>query len=185
MELLTGEPLALDLVNTRSSDHDALDRAADFDEWLARQSDRLTPPGAPFPAAGLPAVRRLRGHVEAALDAARQAVPPPPDSIAAINEALRLSPPYPRLEARGAVFASVARRDGTDVSRLLTQLAEAAVELLTDPNVGKVRSCEAPDCRMLFLPAHPRRRWCSPTLCGNRIRVARYYQRHKPDHSQT
>lgn len=24
-----------------------------------------------------------------------------------------------------------------------------------------------------------RRRWCSPTVCGNRARVARYYQRHK------
>ncbi|MFI6741171.1 CGNR zinc finger domain-containing protein [Nonomuraea sp. NPDC050451] len=185
MELLTGEPLALDLVNTRTRDHDALARAADFDDWLARQSDRLTLPDAPFPADDLAAVRSLRAHVEAALDAARQAVPAPPESIAAINEALRLSPPYPQLEARGVVFASVTRRDGTGVSRLLTQLAEAAVDLLTDPNVGKVRSCEAPDCRMLFLPAHPRRRWCSPTLCGNRIRVARYYQRHKPDHSQT
>ncbi|NGO80928.1 hypothetical protein G6045_35505, partial [Streptomyces sp. YC504] len=24
-------------------------------------------------------------------------------------------------------------------------------------------------------------RWCSPARCGNRTRVARYYQRHKPD----
>jgi predicted RNA-binding Zn ribbon-like protein len=32
---------------------------------------------------------------------------------------------------------------------------------------------------MLFLPAHPRRRWCSPQLCGNRVRVARYYRRHR------
>ena len=44
----------------------------------------------------------------------------------------------------------------------------------------KVRECEAADCVMLFRPAHPRRRWCSPTRCGNRARVARYYQRHKP-----
>ncbi|MFD0515426.1 CGNR zinc finger domain-containing protein [Streptomyces aureus] len=32
---------------------------------------------------------------------------------------------------------------------------------------------------LLFLPAHPRRRWCSAARCGNRARVARYYQRHK------
>ena len=31
----------------------------------------------------------------------------------------------------------------------------------------------------VFLPANPRRRWCSPAICGNRARVARYYQRHK------
>ncbi|MFF4211720.1 CGNR zinc finger domain-containing protein [Streptomyces sp. NPDC001796] len=32
---------------------------------------------------------------------------------------------------------------------------------------------------MLFLPAHPRRRWCSAARCGNRVRVARHYQRRK------
>ncbi|MEV3921501.1 CGNR zinc finger domain-containing protein [Actinomadura coerulea] len=33
---------------------------------------------------------------------------------------------------------------------------------------------------MLFLPAHPRRRWCSAARCGNRVRVARHYRRHRP-----
>ncbi|WP_253798373.1 CGNR zinc finger domain-containing protein [Nocardia amikacinitolerans] len=28
-------------------------------------------------------------------------------------------------------------------------------------------------------PAHPKRRWCSPDRCGNRVRVARYYRKHK------
>jgi len=32
-----------------------------------------------------------------------------------------------------------------------------------------------------LLPAHRRRRWCSPATCGNRARVARYYQLHKED----
>ncbi|WP_433464559.1 CGNR zinc finger domain-containing protein [Spirillospora sp. CA-128828] len=30
-----------------------------------------------------------------------------------------------------------------------------------------------------FLPGHPRRRWCSAARCGNRVRVARHYQRHR------
>ncbi|HEV2241669.1 MAG TPA: CGNR zinc finger domain-containing protein [Streptosporangiaceae bacterium] len=47
------------------------------------------------------------------------------------------------------------------------------------PAVRRVRRCEGRDCRMLFLPANPRRRWCTPDVCGNRARVARYYQRHK------
>ncbi|WP_252375002.1 MULTISPECIES: CGNR zinc finger domain-containing protein [unclassified Nonomuraea] len=80
---------------------------------------------------------------------------------------------------RGAVLRRGTARDGTPLDRLLAELAEAAVALLTDPDVGKVRGCEGPGCRLLFLPAHPRRRWCSPDLCGNRVRVARYYQRHK------
>ncbi|MEU3899131.1 CGNR zinc finger domain-containing protein [Streptomyces sp. NPDC045251] len=27
--------------------------------------------------------------------------------------------------------------------------------------VARVRACEAEDCVLLFLPQHPRRRWCS------------------------
>ncbi|MEU9839973.1 CGNR zinc finger domain-containing protein [Actinomadura sp. NPDC048032] len=41
-------------------------------------------------------------------------------------------------------------------------------------------ACEADDCVLLFLPAHPRRRWCSAARCGNRVRVARHYRRHRP-----
>ncbi|WP_188197102.1 CGNR zinc finger domain-containing protein [Nonomuraea sp. SYSU D8015] len=179
MELLIGEPLALDLVNTRARDFDALDAPADFQTWLARQADRLTAPAAPLTADGLAAVRSLRGHVESALNAVREAVPPPDAAVAAINDAARAAPPYRRLEWRDGVFRAAVRRDGDDLAGLLAQLAEAAADLLTDPGVGRVRACEGPQCRMLFLPAHPRRRWCSPDLCGNRVRVARYYKRHK------
>ena len=71
------------------------------------------------------------------------------------------------------------RRRGNPTAILLAQLAAAAAELLASPAIRRVRSCEGRDCRMLFLPASPRRRWCSPAVCGNRARVARYYQRHK------
>jgi predicted RNA-binding Zn ribbon-like protein len=185
VELLTGEPLALDLVNTRArtpsgAEYDVLATPGTFQPWLVKQAGRLAAPGRPLTARDLAVLRELRGHVETALDAVRQAVPAPPEALTALNEALRVAPPYAYLEARGAVLVGGTRRDGSDLERLLTQLAEAALALLTDPGVGKVRQCEAPQCRMLFLPAHPRRRWCSPELCGNRIRVARYYQRHKP-----
>ncbi|MFJ9909135.1 CGNR zinc finger domain-containing protein [Streptomyces sp. NPDC101152] len=71
------------------------------------------------------------------------------------------------------------RRDGSPGLRLAACLAEAAAELLADPAVTRIRECEADDCVMLFLAAHPRRRWCSATRCGNRVRVARHYQRTK------
>ncbi|NEA22897.1 CGNR zinc finger domain-containing protein, partial [Actinomadura bangladeshensis] len=70
-------------------------------------------------------------------------------------------------------------RRGGYGERLAAHLAEAAADLLADPAVGRVRECEADGCVMLFLPAHPRRRWCSATRCGNRARVARYYARRK------
>ena len=52
-------------------------------------------------------------------------------------------------------------------------------ELLTSPMVTAVRDCAAPECTLLFVPAHPRRQWCSAARCGNRARVARYYEAHK------
>jgi predicted RNA-binding Zn ribbon-like protein len=73
----------------------------------------------------------------------------------------------------GTTVTARTRRDGRLGPRLAARLAEAAADLLTHPAIGNLRECEADDCVMLFLPAHPRRRWCSPTRCGNRARVAR------------
>jgi predicted RNA-binding Zn ribbon-like protein len=182
MELLIGEPLALDLVNTRAhtsgGEFDALDDPADFHAWLERQADRLPLPEARLGVDELAAVRELREHLAVALEEVRHGAPPPPAALRHINEAVRSAPRYPVMEWDGAALIAVMRRDGGAGVRLLARLAEAAVELLTDPAVVRVRGCEGPQCRMLFLPAHPRRRWCSPVLCGNRVRVARYYRRH-------
>ncbi|MCK2213647.1 CGNR zinc finger domain-containing protein [Actinomadura sp. ATCC 31491] len=179
MELLIGEPLALDLLNTRTRDLDVLDTPGDFQTWLARQAGRLTAPGGPLTPGGLAAVRRLRAHVATALDAVREGAPPPAAALAAINEAARAAPAYQVLEWRDGGPRLSAARDGDPLAVLLAQLAEAAAGLLADPAVTRVRGCEGPGCVLLFLPAHPRRRWCSPDLCGNRVRVARHYQRHK------
>ncbi|MEU7864542.1 ABATE domain-containing protein [Nonomuraea sp. NPDC049141] len=179
MDLLTGEPLALDLLNTRAScpggEVDSLDRIEDFEAWLALQSERLATPSS-MATSDLAAVRELREHIRTAVDAARHGDPVPATALQAVNQAVRAAPAYRTLESDLGVRT---RRDGDGRARLLTQLAEAAVDLLSDPAVVKVRACEGPLCRMLFLPAHPRRRWCSPALCGNRVRVARHYQRHK------
>jgi len=176
---LTGEPLALDLLNTRARTPegwiDALDRVADFRHWLALQADRITPPRS-LTAGDLDAVRELRAQVREAVEATRRGSPVPAAALNAINEAVRAAPPYTVLEPD---LRRTVRRNGDDRACLLAQLAEAAVALLSDPAAARIRACEGPQCVMLFLPAHPRRRWCSPTLCGNRVRVARYYQRRR------
>ncbi|MGN9783341.1 CGNR zinc finger domain-containing protein [Nonomuraea sp. ZG12] len=173
MDLVTGEPLALDLLNTLTDEYDALD---DVQPWLELQAGRLTAPSLPLTDTDLAAVRALREHVRAAVDAVRQGRSPAGKSIEAVNQAVRAAPPYRIL---GADLGAVIRRDGDERARLLAQLAEAAVELLTGPDVGRIRACEGPRCRMLFVAGHPRRRWCSPALCGNRVRVARHYQRRR------
>ncbi|MGW2159650.1 CGNR zinc finger domain-containing protein [Nonomuraea sp. NPDC001699] len=180
MEFLTGEPLALDLVNTRAHDFDVLDTPEGFANWIDRQAGRLAAVERPFAAEELGAVRELRAHVEAAVDAVRRGEGPSGEAVGAINDAMRAAPAYGHLDVTDAGPAKGTRRDGDRLARLLAQLAEAAADLLTDPAASRIRACEGPRCRMIFLPAHPRRRWCSPELCGNRVRVARHYRRHKP-----
>jgi predicted RNA-binding Zn ribbon-like protein len=150
--------LAIDFINTLTAEDDQLE------EWLFSQD--------------LPrdeAFRELRGHVEAAVLAARDGREP---DLAPLNEALRGAPSFEVLTWSGTVEVS-RERSGDEVARALAVLAGAAAELLASPAVRKVKTCEAPGCRLLFVPAHPRRRWCDPATCGNRVRVARYYQRHK------
>ncbi len=179
-EPLTGEPLALDLVNTVIStpggEADLLATADDLRAWLAAERDRLDITGGQV---DLGAVRALRAHITSVVEAARAGTPPPPEALHAINDAQHNAPAYQELGWNGRSITSTTRRPGTATAALLAQLAEAAAALLVSPAIGLVRRCEGPSCRMLFLPAHPRRRWCSPATCGNRARVARYYQRHK------
>ncbi|MCP2339423.1 CGNR zinc finger domain-containing protein [Actinomadura rupiterrae] len=175
---LTGEPLALDLVNTLTAAGDLLATPDDLRKWQQLQADRL--PDAP-PEDALDAVRTVREHTKRALDRVREGKRPDPADLDALNDAQLAAPAIKALTWDGKALIAANRRTGPPASRLAAHLAEAATELLADPAVTKIRQCEADDCVMLFLPAHPRRRWCSPARCGNRVRVARHYQRHKLD----
>src|SRR5580700_2099162 len=172
---LTGEPLALDLVNTVASppggEVDLLESADDLRAWLAAERDRLDITDGQI---DLSAVRAIRAHITRAVEAARASTPPPLEALHAITDAQRNAPAYQELGWNGQAITVTTRRPGNATAVLLAQLAEAAATLLASPAIGLVRRC-----RMLFLPAHPRRRWCSPATCGNRARVARYYQLHK------
>ncbi|MET9909355.1 ABATE domain-containing protein [Streptomyces sp. NPDC006476] len=177
---LTGEPLALDLVNTLPTAGDLLAAPDDLRHWWALQADRL-PDEVPqtVTAADLAAVRAVREHTARAIDRVRRGDEPLAADLHALNQAQRAAPAINQLAWNGSAVAATRRRDGSPGLRLAACLAEAAAELLADPAVTRVRQCEADDCVMLFLAAHPRRRWCSATRCGNRVRVSRHYQRTK------
>ncbi|WP_165985537.1 ABATE domain-containing protein [Streptomyces sp. YIM 98790] len=194
---LTGEPLALDLINTRprggpgGATVDLLAGPAQLAAWLELEhgigDGRVLPPppsgGAAqaVAAAGLAAVHRVRDHAEQALRALLRGAEPPASALRGLNEAQRAAPAVRHLGWDGTRVTAEPRRAGEPPARLAAVLAEAVADLLTDPAVARVRECEAEGCVMLFLPAHPRRRWCSAARCGNRARVARYYRRHRTE----
>lgn len=184
---LHSEPLALDLVNTRlyleDTWVDLLDHQPQREEWLLAEIARLglqEEVAAVFTDAVVDELRPVRDHAAAAIDAARHGTSPTPGALSGLNRALRAAPLVPQLRWGGnavvAVTTPSAERLG---ARLAGGFAHETLELLTGPGVSQVRRCEAPSCVMLFQAKNPRRRWCTPAICGNRTRVARYHQRHR------
>ncbi|MGH8888396.1 MAG: CGNR zinc finger domain-containing protein [Acidothermaceae bacterium] len=183
---LIGEPLPLDLVNTRPQpDRGVADTFATVDglaQWLVAESDRL--PTVRVTDGTRRAVVQLREHVGFAVEAIMAARRPPAASLDCINDSLRRAPSVPQLRWSSAGGQVDTIRSGDHDAQLLATIAEFAAEYLVSDLALSTRQCEAPDCEMLFSPTHPRRRWCSPTVCGNRTRVARYYERHREEISR-
>lgn len=179
---LVGEPLALDLVNTRYAQGDFLVTPEDLSVWLALQADRC-PEGLSenIGQAELAAAQCIRERSARVIECVRGETPLRQEDLDAINEILRGGPCVLELADGPAGISANRRRLGSTAQGLAAWLAEGVVELLTDPAVRRIRQCEAEDCVLLFLPSNPRRRWCSPSRCGNRMRVARHYQRRKSE----
>ncbi|MCJ0871003.1 ABATE domain-containing protein [Streptomyces sp. AP-93] len=179
---LTGEPLALDLLNTDCAVGDLVAEPAGLADWLATQEGRLAHVP-PVGAAEVTAVHAVREAARAALTAARSGAEPPAEAMRVLNSALAGAPAHQELAwtpEAGLTAATVRPEAAPGARRLAAELAEAVAELLLGGRVEELRDCEGAGCTLVFLPAHPRRRWCVASLCGNRARVARYYARHKP-----
>ena len=59
-------------------------------------------------------------------------------------------------------------------------LSLAASELVTSETMYRLRACDSPDCRWLFLDTSKNhtRRWCYMKLCGNRMKARRFKAHH-------
>ncbi len=150
---LPGEPLAIDLLNTR---------------WIEGGADRdlLAEPGGlaawGHPDADADALRTVRDAIRAALDG----------DAAPINAVL----------AHGR-FAFVLGPDGpermVDVDDERWRLPWLAAHNLLELRRDRIRACAGHDCVLHFYDASRagRRQWCSMAGCGNRAKARRHYER--------
>lgn len=69
-------------------------------------------------------------------------------------------------------------REPTD---LLVPVAESASDLLCHGDLALILKCENPRCILYFYDTtkNHARRWCSMTVCGNRMKVAAHYRRRR------
>lgn len=177
---LLGEPLSLDLVNTRvrkgGVDVDLLDGPSALAAWLSAEAGRQPWTGA-VTAMDLRAVRAMRDAIAELLAARHGGASPPRGALRTVNAALAAAAPATKLVWTSAGLQVKARAATLKRDTLLHALAMDAVGLLTGPQAKLLRRCAHPECVLQFLARNPRRRWCSAAVCGNRARVARHYLR--------
>lgn len=91
-----------------------------------------------------------------------------------LNSLLDGMPARIRLEKVGSVVREHAEVDGSAAP--LYPVARSAIDHVT--GTDRVRRCENPRCILYFLetPRTRRRRWCSMSGCGNRMKAARHYR---------
>jgi predicted RNA-binding Zn ribbon-like protein len=178
---LTGEPLGIDLLNTRWIDgagrHDLLSCVDGLAVWLKSAAVREALGGEPVPA-GAETLEQLLG-ARAALDqAVAHPAAPGPAAVEAVNDVLghgRIRP--------------VLRPDGPDTvievdapSWLPAWVAvESYLRLLAD-RPERIRHCANPACVLHFydVSKNGTRRWCSMAGCGNRAKAQRHQARIRP-----
>jgi predicted RNA-binding Zn ribbon-like protein len=163
---LTGEPLALDLVNTRwlrgGAECDALATIEDLVVWLGERGlsqEQATEP-----------VRATLLHTRAVL---RAVVEGGPGAAEQLNAVLARGFVVSALDG-GRVHQRVVFAD--DTWGLAWRAADDYLRLVTS-GPERIRRCEHPACVLYFYDTSGRRRWCSMAGCGNRAKAQRHHAR--------
>jgi len=167
---LTGEPLALDLLNT---------------QWMAggTPADLLaTPEGtrAWLTAVGMPAAPgpETRQALLQARQAIRDVVSGHGGAAAADRLNAVLGHGHLRLSVGPDMVPEQTLETGEAGWRPAVMAAANLLDLLRQAP-GRIRSCQHPDCVLWFYDTtrNGSRRWCSMAVCGNRAKARRHYDR--------
>jgi predicted RNA-binding Zn ribbon-like protein len=179
--LLGTEPFVVEFANTRYDDSgelvDFLATAELVRGWFGSYAALHRAQAIHVPARDAARVRELRDHVHRVLAALADGDHPGSESIDAVNDYAALAQSSLRLrwpEDGSPQAVEDSATSGT--TRLLARLATETITLATGPGAAGLSRCVGPDCRMLFVQTHRRRRFCHPS-CSQRARQARYHQR--------
>ena len=180
-----GDNLALDFINSEYRvDGQPLDCLRDeqsIANWLIR-AGLLHDSHQQLPEELLAEARELRDTARQIVNAAMNRVPV---DLTVINQVLKAGQPITRLEWDDDMrqYRTAFYQTSADASGLLWPVAEALINLVSSDKFQFVRQCEADDCILLFhdLSKSHRRRWCSMATCGNRMKVAAFRSRNKPE----
>ena len=103
----------------------------------------------------------------------------PQATVDAVNESLSHQTGHAELKRARGGFEKYFHADFLEPAHLLWPVAESAADLLCYADLTLVKKCENPVCVLFFYDTSKNhsRRWCSMSVCGNRMKVAAHYQR--------
>jgi predicted RNA-binding Zn ribbon-like protein len=115
--------------------------------------------------------RALREAIDSLVTAAHSAAgitSCPRSARESVNTAAARPTPEPYLDAHGRLRFRA--QDPTTAT--LAVIARDALDLVSSPQLTRIRRCANPDCQILFLDqSRPgTRRWCSMSTCGNQAK---------------
>jgi len=159
---------------------DHLENSAEAVAWLAERG--LVSHGTTISETELSDLLELRTAVRALFVARIDSCAPREQVVATINRATRAAPSICSLSWTEADPPTATMRHvrGTVMARALAEIAIDAIDTVCGERAKRLLECEAPGCVRLLEREHARQRWCS-TACGDRVRAARYYSRHRSD----
>lgn len=174
---LAGEPLSIDLLNTRwitsAGPQDLLTSVEGLALWLATPTVRQA-----LGATGPVADKGTLGRLRQAREAIAAVVHAPGDLAArsAVNEVLAHGRVRRLLTDQGP--AGTVETDDPQWLPAWTAV-ENYLHLLED-RPERIRPCANPECVLHFydISKNGTRRWCSMSGCGNRAKASRHYARH-------
>jgi predicted RNA-binding Zn ribbon-like protein len=129
-------------------------------------------------AAALEDAKALRLKLFRLLSARAAGIVPTQEQLAFLNTRLASSLTHLRVVAHADELAW-RWEEKVSPERLLWPIAYAAAMLLADPQCSRLRQCGGDKCTWLFMDEsrNRSRRWCDMTVCGNRAKSRKHYQR--------
>ena len=190
---LVGNQLSLDFVNTKIVENgvpkDLLDGLADVAAWAVAVKLLDLPKAKKLSKLWQEAqsrdefeeVLRFRKVLHALVEAIARSESVTTSTLHTINTQLRKLNGYAAVLPSDEGFTKRFLLDIRAPSHLLAPVAEAAADLLCYGNLAYVKKCENPACMLYFYDGtkNHSRRWCSMKACGNRTKVAAFYQRQR------
>jgi predicted RNA-binding Zn ribbon-like protein len=169
---LTGEPLALDLLNTRWMSEGTLQDLLTDVDGLAVWLDSTGLSGGYAPDG------RMLRHVQQTREALRTAVDGSLEKGAPLVDAVL---EYGRVRVALTPQGPVERAELSDPDWGPAWLAARNYLELLDTAPDRIRSCAHDACVLHFFDTsrNGTRRWCSMATCGNRAKASRHYARAK------